>query len=148
MEMKVMPPSYFVLTLILIIGTHLMFPITLVISPPYSYSGIILVVFGIIMNLWADSLFKKMKTTVKPNESPTSMITSDPFKISRHPMYCGMAAILLGVAVFLGSIAPFVFPVAFIILMEIGFIAQEEKKMATIFGSKYLDYKRKVRRWV
>jgi len=148
MEMKVMPPSYFVLALILIIGAHLIFPITLIISPPYTYSGIILVVFGIIMNLWADSLFKKMNTTVKPNKSPTSMITSGPFKISRHPMYCGMALILLGVAVFLGSITPFVFPVAFIILMETEFIVGEEKKMAAIFGSKYLDYKRKIRRWI
>ena len=107
-----------------------------------------MIIFGIILNIWADALFKKRKTTVKPHEKPTSFEISGPFRISRHPMYLGMAAILLGTSIILGSLISFLFPIIFIILMEIMFIRIEEKNLEKVFGKKYLDYKRKVRRWV
>jgi len=148
MNQRILPPTYFIVLLILLIGTHFVFPIISIVPPPYAYLGAIPVIFGIVMNVWADCLFKKRKTTVKPYEIPTSLITSSPFNISRHPMYCGMAGILFGTAIILGSITAFIFPIAFMALMEINFIPQEEKNMSEKFGTKYADYKKKVRRWI
>ena len=100
------------------------------------------------MNIWSDQLFKKSKTTVKPHEIPTILELSGPFRISRHPMYLGMVAILLGIAILLGSLVTSIFPIFFIILMEILFIPTEERNLKKIFGKEYLDYKKKVRRWI
>ena len=107
-----------------------------------------ILVFGCVINVITDNLFKHRKTTVKPYEKPTSFITSGPFKISRHPMYLGMLLILLGVAVLLGSLLTFIPCLAFIILMELIFISLEEKNLEKEFGNKYLEYKKKVRRWI
>lgn len=107
---RIMPTTYFIIFLLLSIGCHFMFPLLKFIFPPYSYLGFGLVIFGIIMNLWTDSLFKQKQTTVKPYEMPNVFVTSGPFKISRHPMYLGMMSILLGVAIFLGSLITFAFP--------------------------------------
>lgn len=96
----------------------------------------------------ADSLFKKNRTTVKPQEMPSKLLVSGPFRISRHPMYIGMAAILLGEAVFLGSLIAFVFPLIFVMLMELFFIPKEEENLECAFGREYVDYKRRVRRWI
>ena len=148
MKNRVMPTTYFIILLILLIVVHFAFPTTEVIFSPYTYLGAFLIVFGIVMNIWADNLFKKNKTTVKPHEMPSFLVTSGPFSISRHPMYCGMAAILFGVAIFLGSISSFIFPPIFIILMEAIFIPQEEKNVSKKFGSKYLAYKKNVRKWI
>ncbi len=97
---------------------------------------------------WADFLLKKKKTTVKPYEKPTQLIISGPFSISRNPQYLGFAAILLGIAINHGTLITFIFPIAFVILMELMFIPFEEKNLKRIFGKKYFNYKKKVRRWI
>ena len=148
MKTEIQPPTYFAALLLISGVSHFLFPAPKVIEPPYAYLGLLAIVFGVVLNLWTDSLFKKSKTTVKPQKMPTSLLVSGPFRISRHPMYLGMAAILLGEAVVLGSVATFAFPLIFAIMMEVLFISKEEKNLERAFGKEYLDYKRSVRRWI
>ncbi len=118
------------------------------VGPSFAYMGLLLVGFGVVLNLWTDSLFKKNRTTVKPQEMPSKLLITGPFRISRHPMYLGMVSILLGEAVFLGSLIAFVFPLIFAILMGLFFIPREEENLERAFGREYVDYKRRVRRWI
>jgi protein-S-isoprenylcysteine O-methyltransferase Ste14 len=148
MKRKILPPTYFFLFLVFLTGTSIICPIRHIIPPRYIYTGIILIICGVILNLWADALLKKSKTTVKPDEMPADLIVSGPFKISRHPMYLGMTIILLGLAVLLNSISAFIFPIAFVVLMEKKFVTFEEKNLEMAFRDKYLGYKQKVRRWI
>ena len=115
---------------------------------PYIYLGIIFIFFGGLINIWTDNLFKGRKTTVKPFDPPAFLEVRGPFRISRHPMYLGMCAILLGTAILLGSIVTFFSPFVFIVLMEILFIPMEEKSLENEFGQEYLNYKKRVRRWI
>ena len=148
MKNRILPPTYFILLLVLTIISHYVLPIKKIIYFPYNLLGVVLILFGIVLNIWADNMFKKRKTTVKPHEIPEYLEISGPFKISRHPMYLGMAAILLGTAVILGSLISFLFFIIFIIFMEALFVPVEEKNLEKAFGKKYSDYKKKVRRWV
>jgi len=99
MRQKIMPPTYFFALLLLSIALHFILPVRQLIDLPYRYLGIVLIAFGAVVNVWTDSLFKSNKTTVKPHENPTELITSGPFRLSRHPMYLGMTAVLSGVAI-------------------------------------------------
>jgi protein-S-isoprenylcysteine O-methyltransferase Ste14 len=148
MKGEIQPPTYFAALLFLSAASHFIYPVRQVVEPPYVYLGLPLIVFGAALNLWADSLFKKGKTTVKPQEMPSKLVVSGPFRISRHPMYLGMAAILLGEAVFLGSLTTFAFPLTFAILMEALFISTEDVNLEKAFGKEYRDYKSRVRRWI
>lgn len=143
-----MPTTYFIILMVLSIGVHFLYPIKKILYPPFTYFGFLLILVGIILNLWADRLFKKMDTTVKPFKDPKVFLTSGPFRISRHPMYLGMTSILLGVAIINGTIITFLFPILFVIIMEFLFIPFEEKNLDKIFSFKYSDYKKKVRRWI
>jgi protein-S-isoprenylcysteine O-methyltransferase Ste14 len=145
---KIMPTNYFIALLIMSIVLHFIFPIRKIIFPPVTYLGLLLILFGAILNLWTDYLFKQKKTTVKPYLNPTELIMDGPFSLSRHPMYLGMASILLGVALNHGTISTFITPALFIILMEVLFIPFEEKNLVNVFGGEYLSYKQKVRRWI
>ena len=145
---QILPPTYFIILLFLSIGLHFVFPIKKIISSSYNYFGWLLIIFGAVLNVWADSLFKKKRTTVKPFEMPKELIISGPFRISRHPMYLGMTAVLLGAAVFLGSLIAFIFPIIFVFLLEILFIPHEEKNLKEAFDQDYMNYKKKVRRWL
>ncbi len=63
-------------------------------------------------------------------------------------MYLGMVAILLGAAAVLGSLSAFAAPVIFFLIMDRFFIPREEKMLEGTFREEFLNYKKKVRRWL
>jgi protein-S-isoprenylcysteine O-methyltransferase Ste14 len=148
MKFRIMPDKLFVIFIILIVVLHFISSGRKIISPPYHYLGIVLILFGLIVTLWTDHLFKKNKTEIKPYEDPVTFVTSGPFRISRNPMYLGMSMILLGLTVFLGSWLMLVFPVSYIVIMDVFFIRFEEKNLERVLSAPYLDYKKRVRRWI
>ncbi len=145
---KLLPPTHFVSYLVISIALHYVLPITQIITTPYNYAGIALIIFGLAINIWTDQLFKKSKTTVKPDENPSTIVTAGPFRFSRNPMYLGMLMALAGVSVIQGSLASFTGPLLFVIAMEKKFIPVEEKNMKEAFGEKFEAYRKRVRRWI
>ncbi len=145
---KLLLPTHFNVYLLISVVFHFVLPWGRIIRPPYKYFGILFMLAGIVVTLRVDSLLKKRKTTVKPDEKPSFFITSGLYRFSRNPMYFGMTLILFGVALLLGSIAAFMGPVFFIVAMDRLFIPQEETKMHESFGDEYEAYKKKVRRWI
>ena len=145
---KILPPIYFYACIVISVTLHFFFPIDQIIRLPYNWIGFLFFFLGGTLNIWTDQLFKKVNTTVKPFEKPSSLILRGPFKISRNPMYLGMALLLIGLGFVLGSITSFFGFVLFVAVMEIGFIRQEEKILLEVFGTGFEDYKKKVRRWV
>jgi protein-S-isoprenylcysteine O-methyltransferase Ste14 len=96
----------------------------------------------------ADKAFREAKTTVKPFQESAALITDGVYRISRHPMYLGFVLILLGLAVLLGSLTPFIIVPVFVIVMDRVFIVVEERMLEEKFGQAWLDYKAQIRRWV
>ena len=127
---------------------HFVFPESKVIYFRWNLLGVVPLVIGIILNLVADGVFKKLGTTVKPFEESTALITTGVFRISRHPMYVGMVLILIGIAVLMGSLTPYAIIPVFAVLMEIVFIRVEERMLEEKFSEAWLVYKEKVRRWI
>ncbi len=146
--LKVTPPVYFFLALAIILLLHFLLPGMRVLFFPWNLSGVIPLALGIVMNLVADRSFKKDKTTVKPLEESTALITDGVFRISRHPMYLGFVLILLGIAALMGSLTPYVIVFGFAIFIHIVFVKFEEKKLEETFGEAWLGYKKKVRQWI
>ena len=70
-----------------------------------------------------------------------------PYRISRHPIYLGMAMILIAVAVLAGSVTPLLVVPLFVGIMATWFVPAEEKMLEETFGQEYLDYKKRVRCW-
>lgn len=143
------PPDYIWVFVIVEIIFHYILPIKKIILAPYIYLGIPLILLGAYFNFcWVHFTFKKEKTTSNPYEVPNKLVTYGLFKITRNPNYLGMTLALFGVAILLGSIVTFIFPILFVILTSIFVIPVEEKNLQRKFGKKYLNYKKKVRRWI
>ena len=143
-----MPPTYFWSAVVLMVALHFVCPIKQIISGIYRYLGAVLVVAGFWFNMWADLAFKKFKTTVKPFKQSNALITSGLFKITRHPMYVGMVFALLGLFVVLGSLTPIIVVPVFVIVITVRFILPEERDLERQFKDAYLDYRKRVRRWL
>jgi protein-S-isoprenylcysteine O-methyltransferase Ste14 len=63
-------------------------------------------------------------------------------------MYLGFVLALIGIAVLLGSLAPFVVIPVFVVLMDRIFIQVEESMLQVKFAQAWLEYKATVRRWI
>lgn len=148
MKRKIMPDGYFIILIAMSVLFHFTFPTAKLIPSPYSLTGIILIIGGLLIAFVTNSFLLKRRTSTKPLERPSELITSGPFKFSRNPIYLGMTITLFGVEIILGSLSPFIFPIIFVIIINKSFIPIEENNLEKLFGRKYCDYKTKVRRWI
>jgi protein-S-isoprenylcysteine O-methyltransferase Ste14 len=145
---KVLPPTYFLIALLAIPLLHFLLPLLKVIPQPWSLFGIFFILFGIVLELVTDRLFHQAGTTVMPFAESQALLTGGVFRFTRNPMYLGFALILLGVAGLFGTLTPLLVVPVFMILIDGGFIWPEEMMLEQKFGQGYLDYKKKVRRWI
>jgi protein-S-isoprenylcysteine O-methyltransferase Ste14 len=145
---QILPPTYMLIALIVMLALHFIFPIYKLLPLPWNLIGLIPLVIGIVFNFLADGVLHRAGTTVKPFQESTVLITKSVYSISRHPMYLGFGLILAGVAGLLGTLSPwFIIPVL-AILMDVVFIRVEEHMLEDKFGPAWIEYKKKVRRWV
>ena len=98
----VTPPVYLFLAMAIMALIHFMLPGAKILVFPLNLLGVIPLALGIILNLAADNSFKKYKTTVKPTEDSTVLITGGVFRLSRHPMYLGFVLILVSITLLMG----------------------------------------------
>lgn len=109
--------------------------------------GAALVAGGLALAGIAAGLFRKHGTPVRPFEEVTTVVVEGPYRVTRNPMYLGMMMVVSGIGLLLESLTPLlVLPFLWWVL-DHGFIAKEERFLTERFGSRYLDYKQRVRRW-
>ena len=145
---SITPPVYLFLSIAIMVLVHFLLPGAKILALPWNLLGLIPLTLGIVLNLVADRSFKNHETTVKPVEESTALITTGTFRLSRHPMYLGFVLILFGTAVLMGSLMPYIVIIVFAIFIDLIFIRFEEKKLEQIFGEAWLEYRRKIRRWI
>lgn len=130
------------------IGLHVLLPGPAWLRFPWTTIGIPLIGAGATLAVVGSRLFERRGTTIKPFEESSVLVVEGPFSYSRNPMYLGMVAILLGTGFLLGTLVPlFVIP-AFVVLIRTRFIHAEERALERTFGQEYLDYRRRVARWL
>jgi protein-S-isoprenylcysteine O-methyltransferase Ste14 len=127
---------------------HYLIPVMTVIPQPYSYLGVVVILLGLALLIWAATLFRKAGTSFQLKGGGSVLVTSGLFRFSRNPMYLGMLISLIGLAILLGSLIVFLFPILFFLLANYLVIPVEEEDLQRIFGEKFIEYKRRVRRWL
>jgi protein-S-isoprenylcysteine O-methyltransferase Ste14 len=145
---RILPTSYLFIALIIMLVLNFLIPIHMLIPAPWNLIGIIPLVIGILLNLFADGALHKGGTTVKPFQESAALITDSVYAISRHPMYLGFVLVLIGVAILLRSLSPWIIIPVFVVLIEVVFISGEEKMLAEKFGPTWIAYRKKVRQWI
>ena len=145
---KIKPP-YIAFTLLFLSWlANYLFPQFRFIYGTYRYIGILGFVFGLSITFSAFYVFKKSKTPIMPGQKPTFMVAAGPYKFTRNPMYLGVTIALLGATIFFGNLLSLLSPIIFFFIINYYFVPMEEKLMEELFGKKYIEYKKKVRRWI
>jgi protein-S-isoprenylcysteine O-methyltransferase Ste14 len=92
--------------------------------------------------------FRRARTSMVPMKPTTALVTSGPYRVTRNPMYVGMAFLYAGLALSLGVIWALALLPAVLLMVDRLVIAREERYLEAKFGEEYRDYKRRVRRWL
>lgn len=147
-DVVVLPPVLVAGAILLGLALDRLAPLGLGWPAPWRLAGVVLILAAAALALLAERRFKRHGTNVMPTRPTTAIISDGPYAYTRNPIYLGMAAFQLGLA--LALVSPWtllLLPVVAVVL-DVGVIRREETYLEGKFGEPYEAYKAKVRRWL
>jgi protein-S-isoprenylcysteine O-methyltransferase Ste14 len=140
------PPVYLFVCIVATVLLRVLVPGMNWIEFPFTLAGAAFLCAGAYWIACARLSLARHSTPV--NFAPsTCVIEEGVYNYSRNPMYVGFVIFLTGCSILSGNILSFLCPAFFFGVLNWMFIPYEEEKMEIAFGEKYLEYKKRVRRW-
>ena len=150
MRPRIPPPILMILAALLMWALDHWMPLAQWIIAPWNRLGGLVAAVGIAIDLAALVRFRKAATTVNPLDpsKASRLVTDGVFRISRNPMYLGLLLLLIGWAVWLGSVSPWLVLPLYVVVITLVQIIPEEQALSRNFGEQYLSYRQSVARWI
>jgi protein-S-isoprenylcysteine O-methyltransferase Ste14 len=144
---RIHPPLLALLCLAGALVLHLLIPGARTVYAHHLF-GLLLTAGGVGLSFYAAAIFAARDTTKNPYGEPSQLVIVMPYTFTRNPMYLGLTTALLGFAVFFASPVMVLAPIVFFVVIDRMVIPREEQTMERLFGESYVDYQRRVRRWL
>jgi protein-S-isoprenylcysteine O-methyltransferase Ste14 len=142
------PPLYYVAGLAAGMALHVATPLPIGGRPTTAVAGAAVLAAGLALVAGGVAGVVRNRTTIVPHHPVSTLVTDGVYRISRNPMYTGLAVVYLGVALLLGSWWPIAFlPVVVLAVLTL-VIRPEERYLHERFGTTYADYRTRVHRWI
>ena len=124
-------------------------PVTLGSNLAFQVAGVAVIVFGLVIGSSGVIAMKSAHTTLSVGRIPTTaLVEKGIFRHTRNPLYLSMLIIFLGIAIFTTVLwLILLLPILFLIA-DRGAARPEESYLERKFGQVYLQYKKRVPRWV
>ncbi|MEM9496024.1 MAG: isoprenylcysteine carboxylmethyltransferase family protein [Pseudomonadota bacterium] len=143
-----LPPTLWILTILAMVAIMLMSPPMAFYPAWLRWLGIAIFPAGLALNIMAARQFHIAKTNIKTFNDPKVLVTTGLFARSRNPMYLGFCISLLGAALLTNNVKNTVIVFLFFATCHFWYVPFEEAAAEKQFGDAYLDYKKRVRRWI
>ena len=142
------PPAIYFISIITGILLQIIWPLSIVSFLLLRVVGLLILGLALAVSIWGEQEFKRHETAVNPDQAPTFLVMTGPYRFSRNPMYVGLTLVQLGFALTLNSVWLVLTLVPALVIMSRGVIDREEQFLTAKFGKSYIDYKNSVRRWL
>lgn len=143
------PPLWLVITVMVAWCQARFLPLGISVDHPVPrMMGGLLVGAGVILIVAAAFQLWRARTTVIPHRTPTELVTTGVFALSRNPIYLADALILTGLILRFDALPSLVLVPIFVWWIESHFIVPEEDRMRAMFDAAFARYEQNVRRWV
>ena len=116
--------------------------------PATAVAGAVVTAVGLTLTAGGVSAVIRHRTTIVPHHPVATLLTGGAYRLSRNPMYTGLAVGYLGLALVFGSWWPLVLWPLVILAVRRLVIRPEEQYLTRRFGDTYVDYQSRVRRWL
>jgi len=117
-------------------------------TPAARWAGLALLILGLALAAVAAGLFASRRTTFNPAGHPASLVETGVYAWTRNPMYVALTSIYAGAALVLGQVETLILVALPWALVNWIVIPFEEARLRETFGQTYVDYCRRVRRWL
>jgi protein-S-isoprenylcysteine O-methyltransferase Ste14 len=115
----------------------------------FQYLGAGLFLIGLFVLLHCITRFAVVgRGTLSPIDPTKKLVTSGIYKYSRNPMYLGVLIILAGETFFFRSYHLGIYLLIIAFIFNFFILLVEEPRLRRDFGDDYLQYCRRVRRWL
>jgi protein-S-isoprenylcysteine O-methyltransferase Ste14 len=113
-------------------------------------TALALAALGMAFDLSAIVAFLRARTTINPMtpDRTTALVTTGVYRLTRNPMYVGLALLLTAWAVYRGAWIGLVGPIVFVAYITRFQIVPEERAMERRFGDDWRAWAGRVRRWL
>ncbi len=146
--MRIVPPVFWFLGIGFILLMKSLDPFAGHLPPSIKWIGLAAFILGVVPVVMTAMKFARLKTQIHTFKKPSSLSTSGWFRFSRNPIYLSQTISLIGLSVFAASPLALLAPLGFFLLCNYQYIPFEEANLEQVFGREYLDYKKRVRRWL
>lgn len=142
------PPALYAVPLALALAIHYwVVAVPIGGRPVTTVLGLALLLAGLGFAFAGTATMLRQGTTVVPHRAVERLVTSGPYRVSRNPMYAGLAVAYTGAALWAGSWWPLAVLPLVVLAMQVWVIAPEERYLTTRFGATFEAYRDQVRRW-
>jgi protein-S-isoprenylcysteine O-methyltransferase Ste14 len=142
------PPLLFAAPLAATLALHRWLPLPLPGRLVTTAFGAVLTTAGLALSASGAATFRRHRTTVVPHHPVSTLVTRGPYRISRNPMYTGLAAAYVGAALWVGTWWPLIIAPLPVLATYRWVIVPEEDYLKRRFGDEYEHYQSQVRRWL
>ena len=116
--------------------------------PATAVAGVVVAALGLTLAFAGVAAVIRHRTTIVPHHPVATLLTGGAYRLSRNPMYTGLAIAYLGLALLFGSWWPLALWPLVIVAVRHLVIRPEEQYLTQRFGQTYTDYQSRVRRWL
>lgn len=110
-------------------------------------AGAVFLLAGLVLNVWAERLFRRDSVGVCPFTHVRVLIFRGPYRFTRNPMYLGLVSLNFGVTLLSGVLANTWSSIALCIWLHNAFVLPEEVFLHNELGRAFDDYAERVPRW-
>lgn len=97
---------------------------------------------------WAFFSLVRGGATLRPDRPTKALVTTGPYAVSRNPLYLAFGVLYVALALLVNSLWPLFFLPPAVFAIDRWVIRREERYLAGVFGQRYEEYCRRVRRWL
>jgi protein-S-isoprenylcysteine O-methyltransferase Ste14 len=142
------PPRIAFVTLALAAALHWALPRAdyMLFTAPWTGVALLLLGFAVMMRAWWR--FQRHAVAICPTAPTARLLTRGIYALTRNPMYLGMITMMLGIALYFGTLPFYAATLAYFVFIDRVFCRYEEQKLEAAFGDEYRRYRARVRRWL
>jgi protein-S-isoprenylcysteine O-methyltransferase Ste14 len=110
--------------------------------------GLFIAIMSGLLALWGIWVMYMAGTNINPARPVIYLVTVGPFRFSRNPLYLSLTLLSIGLSMILDFAWIIIILILVLYIMNRFVIEREENYLESKIGEQYIEYKKKVRRWI
>jgi protein-S-isoprenylcysteine O-methyltransferase Ste14 len=146
---RMIPPLIFLIALMVAWGLQRIIPIGFPLPVALRWLiGVPLIVLPFVLAPFLFAAFRRADSEYDVRKVPKGLVTDGAFRYSRNPGYATAVVFCVGMAFLFANPWVLICTIPAVVLVHYRVVLREEAVLEKAFGTGYLAYKQRVRRWL